>query len=714
MKIRLIDCKMYGGFNLSTFQDLQLEVEYRSDKHDVYRDFYEKCLKRSVFYDRAVGYFTSDSLKLISRGLETFIKNSGKIRIITSPNLAEKDIEAIGVGEELRLIEDKLINEWKEFVKETEINTLKIFSWLIAKKKIEIKVAYQKDFKGLYHEKFGIFTDEEKNMISFSGSVNETIGGMKNNFESIDVFSTLNGDSEKNRILKKKENFEYLWSNKTNKINVISIPEALERDIISFLPMDYEVEELVKEKKDKDFFRKPIWLDVREYQNEALNSWIENKCRGILEMATGTGKTITALNIMSEFYKKANSQNKSVFYIVLCPQKFLVKQWAEEIELFGAKAIICDSDSGNWRKILKKEIEYYKYGLKKNFIAVTTNATFLGEKFQTLLKPIADKNMMLVVDECHNVGSYNYKKLLEEEWINSVKYRLGLSATPERSRDSVGNDTIEKFLGKVIYKYTMEEAILNGFLTKYNYYVHFTRLEVNEEIEYLKLTEKIMKMQSLGNKIESDTKLILEQLLFKRARIIHHSIDKRRKLIEVLSDEKDIKKALIYVGAGKHQTESENAIDVIINEIKQKFDNSIKKFTSLEDKIERNKIINEFNHGYLDIITAIKCLDEGVNIPSIDKAYILASTTNPREYIQRRGRVLRLYPGKDKAHIHDFIVVPRNYIEDGGSYSIQGYEKNLLKKELTRVREFALLSDNYIDIIEKLRNLQETYSINIL
>jgi superfamily II DNA or RNA helicase len=705
---------MFGGLNLITFQDLQIEVEYRSDKHDVYKDFYEKCLERSISYDRAVGYFTSNSLKLISRGLEKFIKNNGKIRIITSPNLTEKDIEAIGIGEELRLIEDKLINEWKEFVKETEVNTLKIFSWLIAKKKLEIKVAYQKDFKGLYHEKFGIFTDEEKNMISFSGSVNETVGGMKNNFESIDVFSTLNGDSEKARIFKKKENFKYLWENNTNKINVITIPEALERDIISFLPMEYEVEELLKNSQEDEFLRKPVWLDVREYQKDALNSWIANKCKGILEMATGTGKTITALNIMTEFYNKAYSQNKSVFYVILCPQKFLVKQWREEVESFGAEAIICDSDSGNWQSNLRKEIEYYKYGVKKSFIVITTNATFLGEKFQKLLKPIVDKNMMLIVDECHNIGSFSYKKLLGEEWMNSVKYRLGLSATPERSMDIEGNDTIEKFLGKVIYEYTMEEAISNGFLTKYNYYVHFTRLDVNEEIEYLDLTEKITKMQNVESKLDNDGRSILEQLRFKRARIIHHSLDKRRKLLEVLEKEESIKKTLIYVGAGKHQSEDESSIDVIINEVKEKFDNSIKKFTSNENKFERNKIINEFNHGYLDIITAIKCLDEGVNIPSIEKAFILASTTNPREYIQRRGRVLRLYPGKEKAHIHDFIIVPRNYIDDMGSYGVRGYEKNLLKKELIRVREFALLADNYVDILGKVRDLQETYSLNVL
>jgi superfamily II DNA or RNA helicase len=699
---------------MRSFKNIELEVEYRSDRHDVYRDFYESCLKRSIKYDRAVGYFTSSSLKLISRGLEKFIENDGKIRIITSPNLTEKDIEAIEYGEELKVIEEKLLQEWKNFAAETKKNTLKIFSWLIAKGKLEIKVAYQKDFKGIYHEKFGVFTDEEENMISFSGSVNETVGGMKDNFESIDVYSTLNGESERKRILKKKENFEYLWENKTNKISVISIPEAIKREIISFLPEEDEIEGLVSSEEKKELLQRPVWLDIREYQKEALDAWMENRCKGILEMATGTGKTITALNIMTEFYNKARIQDKSVFYVILCPQKFLVKQWKEEVEAFGAEAIVCDSDSGNWQKTLKKEIEYYKFGIKKSFVVITTNTTFLGNKMQDLLKPIVEKNMMLVVDECHNIGSFSYKILLEEEWVHSIKYRLGLSATPERARDSEGNSTIEKFLGEVVYKYSMEDAIDNGFLTKYDYYVHFTKLDVNEEVEYLNLTEKITKMQSAESSLDDEGKKILEQLIFKRARIIHHSLDKREKLIEILGNEKSVKRSLIYVGAGKHLSEEESAIDIILEMVKGKFDNSIRKFTSKEGKLERNKIINEFNHGYLDIITAIKCLDEGVNIPSIEKAFILASTTNPREYIQRRGRVLRLYPGKEKAHIHDFVVVPRNYIEGEGSYGIRGYEKNLLKKELKRIKEFARLADNYIEVTNKVRDLQETYSLNIL
>ena len=710
---------------MKTFKELKIEDRYRSCKNNIYEEFYENCLKRSVRYDRAVGYFTSGSLKLISRGLDKLIENNGKIRIITSPNLNEEDLNALEAGEDLKLIENKLVDQWNNFIKDIEENTLKVFSWMVAKGKLELKIAYQDDFQGLYHEKFGIFSDEEGNQIAFSGSVNETIGGMKNNFESIDTFNSIDGGKDLRRIKEFANDFDNLWGNKTNKLNVISLPEAIKISIINYVPNDYELKniiESIKEKERKSLevnedvingLKQPEWLNIRPYQQEALDAWIENKGRGILEMATGTGKTITALTIMTDLYKRTLNKGLKICYVILCPQKFLVEQWSKEVEMFNGNPIICNSDNNKWQEELKKEIEFFNYNIINHFIAITTTVTFAGKKFQNLLKNFNKNNLVLVVDECHNIGSFTYKDLLKEKIMKDIPYRLGLSATPERHNDREGNKVINEYLGEIIYQFNMEMAINQGFLTPYNYYVHFVKMNEDEELEYLELTEKIKKLMPYKDDERKKRKenTALELLLFKRARILHNLENKQEKLIELLEEQNNIENTLIYCGAGKANGEEEKSIDITLEKIKNNFDIKVKKFTSEENQTQRKRIINEFNNNFLNAIVAIKCLDEGINIPSIQHAYILASSTNPREYIQRRGRVLRLYEGKERAYIHDFIVVPRRYIEDVGVYGIHDYERELLRKELLRVKEFSRLSENLIETMKKIEILQEQYKL---
>ena len=710
---------------MKTFKDLEIEDRYRSNKNNIYEEFYEKCLKKSVKYDRAVGYFTSGSLKLISKGLDKFIGNKGKIRIITSPNLTEEDLNALKAGEELKLIEDKLLDQWNNFIKEVEEDTLKVFSWMVAKGKLELKIAYQDDFQGLYHEKFGIFNDNKGSQIAFSGSVNETIGGMKTNFESIDTFNSLDGGKDLRRIGKFVNDFDDLWENNTNKLNIVTLPEAIKKNIIKFTPDDYELKNIIEGIKEKDKkqleikekeergLKVPNWLDVRPYQQEALDAWSGNKGRGILEMATGTGKTITALTIMTNLYKKAVNKGLKICYVILCPQKFLVEQWSKEVEIFNGKPIICDSDNNKWQKNLKQEIEYFNYDVTDCFIVITTTITFAGKKFQELLKKFNKKNLVLIVDECHNIGSETYKELLKEQIMLDILYRMGLSATPERHNDENGNQAINDYLGEIVYKFNMETAIEQEFLTPYKYHVHFVRMNENEEKEYLELTAKINKMMPFKDvsKSKKNENSSLELLLFKRSRILHNLEDKQVKLIELLKKQEKIENTLIYCGAGKANGEEERSIDITLQKIKKNFDIKVKKFTSKENQNQRKRIINEFNHGFLNAIVAIKCLDEGVNIPSIEYAYILASSTNPREYIQRRGRVLRLYEGKERAYIHDFMVVPRRYIDEVGVYGISDYERNLLKKELLRVREFSRLSENLIETMNKIEIIEEQYKL---
>lgn len=699
---------------MNLFRELELKSSYRSDSDNIYCDFLEKCLKSSISYDRAVGYFTSDSLYLLLEGVENLIENNGIMRVVTSPILSEKDVIAIKNLNNKEVINLKIEKELKKFYSGEEEDITKIFSWLILKGILQIKIAYQKNDIGIYHEKFGIFRDIEGNKVAFSGSVNETIGGMSRNFESIDVYLSLDGKKDLERIENKEKDFEKLWENKTNKIEVIDIDEAIKKDIISKAPTDQEIVAILDKRCKKKFIKgltKPKWLNIRDYQIEAFKNWKNNDYKGILEMATGSGKTLTALNIMTEI-----SKNKRMFFIVVCPQTYLVRQWAEEIKEFGVKSIICNSENKNWKNEINNKLFLLNEEELDVTVAVVTNKTLQNISFVRALRRVK-KDVMIVVDECHNIGSSSFEEFLEKEELKKISLKLGLSATPDRQGDQKGNEIIEKYLGNVVFQFSLEDAIKGGFLTNYKYYPYFVTLSEEEEKEYIELSKKITSMSFSKNSNLKDRKkesTALEMLLFKRARLLNLTNSKIEKLLEVINE--DSFNNLIYVGAGKSKGDYEDSgqkfIDKTIEVISEKLDFKLMKFTSEESKDEREVVIQKFTEKDINAVVAIKCLDEGINIPSIERAYILGSTSNYREYVQRRGRILRKSDNKSIAEIHDFLVVPRSYesyqsIQDS-NFSI---EKKMVEGELKRLEEYNSLALNKYRNESKLRNLKEFYGI---
>lgn len=699
---------------MNLFRELELKSSYRSDSDNIYCDFLEKCLKSSISYDRAVGYFTSDSLYLLLEGVENLIENNGIMRVVTSPILSEKDVIAIKNLNNKEVINLKIEKELKKFYSGEEEDITKIFSWLILKGILQIKIAYQKNDIGIYHEKFGIFRDIEGNKVAFSGSVNETIGGMSRNFESIDVYLSLDGKKDLERIENKEKDFEKLWENKTNKIEVIDIDEAIKKDIISKAPTDQEIVAILDKRCKKKIIKgltKPKWLNIRDYQIEAFKNWKNNDYKGILEMATGSGKTLTALNIMTEI-----SKNKRMFFIVVCPQTYLVRQWAEEIKEFGVKSIICNSENKNWKNEINNKLFLLNEEELDVTVAVVTNKTLQNISFVRALRRVK-KDVMIVVDECHNIGSSSFEEFLEKEELKKISLKLGLSATPDRQGDQKGNEIIEKYLGNVVFQFSLEDAIKGGFLTNYKYYPYFVTLSEEEEKEYIELSKKITSMSFSKNSNLKDRKkesTALEMLLFKRARLLNLTNSKIEKLLEVINE--DSFNNLIYVGAGKSKGDYEDSgqkfIDKAIEVISEKLDFKLMKFTSEESKDEREVVIQKFTEKDINAVVAIKCLDEGINIPSIERAYILGSTSNYREYVQRRGRILRKSDNKSIAEIHDFLVVPRSYesyqsIQDS-NFSI---EKKMVEGELKRLEEYNSLALNKYRNESKLRNLKEFYGI---
>ncbi|MEH6842110.1 DEAD/DEAH box helicase family protein [Priestia megaterium] len=653
--------------------NLQLQFKYRSDYDSIHRDFYEPCLNESIRYDRAAGYFSSESLKIIAKGLEVFLYNGGHIRLVANPYLLEKDIHAIkrGYKAKVDVIESALLRELEVTANSIEKETLNILAWLIYKNQLEIKIAFTNN-NSLYHEKFGFFEDISGYNIAFSGSSNETVGGVKNNFEKIDVFSP---EKDLHRIEDMKQDFKRLWYNETPGLTIIDIPRIVHEKLL-----ENKGNMPKKQSKRKE-------LTPRNYQVEAIQALQRNNWQGILEMATGTGKTITSLLAMMQ-YKKENNR---AFVVIFAPFKHLVDQWKKECTQFGVKfPTMCYESKAKWLPELEQEVRNFNIGISDFHVVITTYDAAANDSFVELISKI-QQHAFLIADECHYLGSPQFRQVS----LANIKARIGLSATPDRWWDEKGTMFLKDFFKDVVYTYSLDEAIAANKLTQYTYEPHIVSLTETELDSYNKLTRKII--NHLNKKDTDDEKL--SHLNRKRALILAKASQKIPRLVALLREKRkeNIFHTIVY--CAENQV---NELTVVLSQIGLR----VHKFDSTVPTKERQRILDAFAMEKIQVLVAIKCLDEGVDVPSTRCAYFLASTSNPREFVQRRGRILRTAPGKHLAEIHDFIVLPEDV--DEKTFTM------IAKKELPRFAEFSNSAINRSSSKNKILPYISPYNLNHL
>lgn len=660
---------------MQSLKNLDLKFKYRSNSDIIYKDFYEKCLSCSVKYDRAVGYFTSDSLKLISRGLESFIDNNGEIRIVANPHLTKEDVDAIESGYKAKsdVIARALLSAIDVTAKTLEDETLNVLAWLIYKNILRIKIAYSKN-SYIYHEKFGIFYDELGNKVVFSGSSNETVGGLLNNFEKIDVYFE---EYEKERIEDAVKDFDNLWNNSTEGLAVIDIPKAVREKILT-----YKKESI---NTSKNTLKK---VEPRKYQLQALEKFKENGWKGILEMATGTGKTITSLVIANKYQQ----ENGRIFLIILVPFTHLVEQWEENCEIFGYTNVLkCFESKKSWTSKLESRVRDFNISISTVEVIISTYRTASSAEFNDIISTIRGKSF-IIGDECHYFGI----KSLRNNKFHNISAKLGLSATPDRWWDEAGTSYLRDFFGDTVYEYSLEEAIKVGVLTEYSYNPIISGLTMDELKDYEKLTKRIIQLLSKKEKNDNED---IEDLNRKRSLILSKASGKVDTLIDMFRQKSisDTSHTLIYCAPGQ------------IDDITIKISNlgfRVHKFNSDVDLKDRVKILKAFETGQIQVLVAIKCLDEGVDVPNTKAAYFLASTSNPREFVQRRGRILRKAPSKNIAEIYDFIVLPQN--------ALQATFTSIVSKEMPRFAEFSRYSINEYSSREEIRKYLKIYDLEHL
>lgn len=456
----------------------------------------------------------------------------------------------------------------------------------------------------------------------------------------------------------------------------------------------------------------PDWLEPRAYQREAVEAWINAKGQGILHMATGTGKTVTSLIAAT---KLADLQGGRLALVVAAPYQHLVDQWAESVEDFGLTPIKAYGSRSTWIDDAVAGATELSAGSRETFALITTHTTFSTDHFQRVLEQLPGAQTLLIGDEVHHMGSPHIREALPQ----SIRARLGLSATPERWYDEDGTNALMQYFSEgIVFEYGLAEAIKNGYLCEYYYVPHIIQLTADETESYQAISRAIGKRlaqadnggSSSAQTIEFDADEGLQRLLFKRARLIGTAENKLHRLQSILEQQgvEDIHHTLVYCGDGSVKDEEADAdgesdavrrqIEAVTDLLGNDLGIKAHQFTYEEDQTTRERLLNDFESGNLQALAAIRCLDEGVDVPATETAFMLASSTNPRQFVQRRGRILRTHEDKESAVIHDFIVAPP--LSSGGSETSNGtfsIERNLVKRELERVSLFAETARNHPD-----------------
>lgn len=663
-------------------KDVDIKFKYDSDKDDLVNEFYIPVLSNSVEYYRMSGYFSSSSLAIAARGIADFILNGGKMKLLCNAQLTKEDYEIIentnqdSVDYIQRLFLDDLHNIEDEFIK----NHVKALGWMLANGFLEIKIAIPKDKKGIFHSKVGVLKDNRGNLVSFSGSDNETAAGWLYNIEEFKVFKSWDSGEEK-YVSSDLETFFDYWNGITERTRVIDLPSAVKEELIDFAPVSRKELVIISRKTRKV-------INLRDYQDEAIDSWFAHDCRGLFEMATGTGKTITSLSA----FRQLESTKDKLVTVIACPQLHLIDQWIKDVENFHTGKILkASSKERNWKSKISALSRDFYMGLENKVVIMTTHDTLASDFFVNKIKKIkSDK--LLIVDEVHGIGSSKRLNGLIEDY----NYRLGLSATPKRWFDEEGTQAIYDYFGDVVFEFDIKRALTEinpdtgkHYLTPYYYYPIIVDLTDEEYSEYKDLSQKIA--QAIARKKNNNEKISLSALCNQRQKIINNAEEKYSAFRDLLKEHEGIDKLIVYC--------SDRQIDKIQEILKEENVIPQHRFTHKESSgktmkeqfSQRELILRNFENGNYKALVAIKCLDEGVDVPVAENAIILSSTSNPREHVQRRGRILRNAPGKEYATIYDFLVFPKDKTESGSK---------IMKKEINRYKEFAELAINSLDCLD--------------
>lgn len=710
------------------------ELRYSTKRGHKPTEFFTNALSNSSRLDLGLGYFSSACFNVLACGFAHFVKNAGRMRMYINPHITEEDYQ---------LLKNADGEQFEKHLLESYDSLLKVFShrdelffrclaYLISRDRIEIKIAVLND-GGIAHEKFGVFTDSEGNEVGFNGSMNLTAYGLTRNIESIDCVCSWKNDDDKERIQCYHEDFESMWNGDNPDVMVYEADEFCKRvmetypdgDIDELVKLEYDVlKELEQEEnppmsEDTPHFPSKFPSGAFPYQIKAYQNWCNHGKQGIFAMATGTGKTITSLNCALEEY----DQDGFYHLVILVPSLALVEQWEKEARNFNFRNIITvSSENKDWKRRVVELAIKMSFGRQMNFVIISTYQSFVMTDFQFLLPKLSD-NAILIADEAHNIGSSSVREAFRKL---KIERRIALSATPKRVYDEEGTAEIESYFNDrppYTYSFTMKRAIEEERLMSYKYFPRLVYLEEDEMQLYASYTRQLVQMYNETKQAFSDPDRA-KRLLMLRKNVLHKARQKMTMFSQIIREigEDRLKYCFVYSAAGKHartdENDDEQLDEYILKEMQRVLKSvfpsvSCNSYTGVDSKEMRKRKLSAFAEGQLDVLFAKNCLDEGVDVPRAEYGIFTSSTGNPRQFIQRRGRLLRRHPDKRFAYIYDMVVAP----DFNSTYYDRKFwtmEKHLVEGEMRRVANFAALSINYYNgAMDALEELTTFYEVDI-
>jgi superfamily II DNA or RNA helicase len=693
---------------MENLRSLNLKSSYETGADSLLKDFYIPALSRAHSYDRAVGYFSSNLLIHAAEGISKLIACGGTMRLIIGDPLSDEEYQAVKATENITGKCEELKKKITDILESDEniigSHRLQLLTYLILNGSLEIRFAFRK--KGIYHKKIGIITDKSGDKIAFRGSANETLAAMDidTNAEEVTIYPSWKHESYEDYGAPLEAEFHNLWERGQHHNTItIPVPSAWYTDMATAAAkrgkpdLDFEakiakqqyfdIQKLYNENLNipviPEFLGGQKFL-IKEHQVGALNKWQANSYQGILKLATGSGKTITAIYGMVKLY---NSHSR-LAVVVAVPYIGLAEQWVKELALFGIAPHKCFESKKGWLNRLKTDIQAYTSGAKNFLAIVVVNKTLVGSTFRDLISRLPSEDLLFVGDECHRHGS---QKTFDA--LPNADLRMGLSATPFRDDDdeidtpcpNENKVRLIKYYGDIVDTYTLADAINDGVLTPYEYFICSVRLTIDEQEIYEELSKKIRNILSNSGVIHKDA---LSMLCGQRSRLLGGAENKLAKLNELVAElpSESRNHSLFYCAEGSTDNNCKHIN--LVSKILHKNGWRTSQFTAGENSMERAGLLAAFADENIDSLVSMKVLDEGIDIPACRSAFILASTRNPRQYVQRRGRILRKSAGKTIAKIYDFVIFPAIGAEDTSA------GKNLVKAELERINDFMLLASN--------------------
>jgi len=649
-------------------RDLGLGPAYRSGRDMLLDDFYVPCLQEALLYDRAVGYFSSTLYHVVALAFSDFVGRGGRMRLICSPALTAEDFAAMKEADEIgRFAQSTVRADLQMLLTRPEaVPATRLLATLIANDIIDVRIAFADNPSGIFHDKLGIFEDTEGKRVSFVGSANETWRAWGLNHESFEVFCSWKNEPELLRTRDHVDTFRRLWRGHEPGVRIAHLEQVTREQLVAIA--DDDLEHAIGAVRSLQLGRRaqPTGRPLMEHQRLVLEDWEAKDHHGIVNFATGAGKTLTAI----EGVKRWTSGGGAA--VILVPGRDLHAQWIREIEIELPGVQILPAGAGSNKAAWQQLLPVFSApgnSADNRRIVVATNHTFASDDFQRRLK--SGDHLLIVADEMHRSGSARVLNVLEQTGCGAT---LGLSATFRRQFDDDGTNRLMDFFGPVLMPAIgLAEALMLDLLVPYDYRLHELRLDDDELEQYEQLTKRIGQLVSQGASV-NDASSPLQMLLIRRARILKQARGKVPMAADILRREYQAgDRWLVYC-------DDVSQLKALTTECLAAGLPALEFYSEMTSN--RDAVIRSLG-GYGGIVIAIRCLDEGIDIPVTDHALILASSTVEREYIQRRGRVLRQAPGTNKvsAEVHDVMLVDAI----GGA---------LTKSEATRALEFVRLARN--------------------